>query len=72
MVSIEKALGPDLVTPIPENSKKILAGKLFSEDEKERASCIAKGLEGLTIQEAADLLDRFKVYLLQSIFSPEI
>lgn len=69
MVSIENAKGPDVCTQGP---KEVFLGKLFSEDEKERASYIAKGLENLTIQEAENLLDRFKIYLYQSVFSPKI
>ena len=69
MISIKEALGPSTILQGP---KQIFTGKLFAENEQERASCIAKGLEGLTIQEATDLLDRFKIYLLQSVFSPDV
>lgn len=71
MVSIENALGPTTATRVGD-TKEFFIGRLFDKDETERATCIAKGLNGLTIQEATDLLDRFKVYLLQSVFSPEI
>jgi len=54
VVSIKEALGPSTILQGP---KQTFVGKLFAEDEQERASYIAKGLEGLTIQEAADLLD---------------
>lgn len=68
MVSIENAKGPAVCTQGP---KEVFTGKLFSEDEKERASYIAKGLENLTVQEAENLLDRFKCYLHQTVFLTE-
>ncbi len=71
MVPIKEAGGPDVYQK-HNGAKKIFIGKLFGEDEEERATCIAKALNGMTVQEATDLLERFKVYLLQSIFSPEI
>lgn len=69
VISIKDAVGPYTIS---EGPKQVFTGKLFAEDEQERAFCIAKGLEGLTIQEATDLIDRFKIYLLQSVFCPDV
>lgn len=70
MVSIREARGPYTVNA--GSSKNIPTGKLFDDSEVERASCIAEALDGLTIQEATDLLERFKEYLNLSVFSSKM
>lgn len=44
-------------------------GKLFTQNEIKRATTIAEQLDGLTIEEADQLLEKMKVYLRQSVFS---
>lgn len=48
-----------------------VGGRLFTGESIERATQIEKALEGLTIREAYDLLDRVKTHLLNSIVSPD-
>lgn len=66
MVSIKEAKS------YPENAIEEHCGKLFNDNEIERATTIARELNGLTIEEANQLLDKMKVYITQSIFSPGI
>ena len=48
-----------------------IGGRLFAGENVERASQIVEALEGLTIREAQDLLERVKIHLLNSIISPD-
>lgn len=54
-----------------ESGDLIIGGKLFSGEKVERAARIINALEGLTIREAQDLLDRVKLHLLNSIVTPD-
>ncbi len=44
-----------------------MGGKLFTGESAKRATQIVKALDGLTIREAKDLLDRVKMHLLNCI-----
>jgi hypothetical protein len=48
-----------------------VGGKLFTGESAKRATQIVKALEGLTIREAQDLLERVNIHLLNSIISPD-
>lgn len=44
-----------------------IGGVLFTGENVERAAQIVEALEGLTIREAQDLLERVRIHLLNSI-----
>lgn len=44
-----------------------ISGVLFAGENVERAAQIVEALEGLTIREAQDLLERVRIHLLNSI-----
>lgn len=71
MVRISQAKGPATYRPVNESGERYI-GSLFGTGELNRASQIVKALEGMTIQEADDLLDRVKCYLTQSVFTPNL
>lgn len=48
-----------------------VGGKLFTGKSAQRATQIVKALDGLTIREAQDLLERVSIYLLNSVVTTD-
>lgn len=49
----------------------IVDGKLFTGESAKRATQIVKALDGLTIREAQDLLERVNIHLLNSVVTTD-
>lgn len=71
MKAVKEAVGLE-VHRNPTTGQKQYSGLLFVGEDIERATQIVSALNGLTIQEAQDLLGRISTYLFQTIFTPEI
>lgn len=48
-----------------------VGGKLFTGESDKRATQVVKALDGLTIREAQDLLERVSIYLLNSVVTTD-
>ena len=48
-----------------------IRGKLFTGESAKRATQIVKALEGLTIREAQDLLERVNIHLLNFVVTTD-
>lgn len=67
---IENAVGLQQWRDLKTSELKV-GGRLFTGESAKRATQIVKALEGLTIREAQDLLERVNIYLLNSVVTPD-
>lgn len=57
---------------VKENTDELIVdGKLFTGESAKRATQIVKALEGLTIREAQDLLERVNIHLLNFVVTTD-